>query len=116
MSMLAPPDQSTRVDAVRPGSWSISWRGLHFSEEDLTGQHLSVLSLIVGSDDFSALDIDPRNGHQRLMMMIAAFVVVRAAASANDGSAEAMGGIVAGVMEDVASAPVEEILGSITFG
>jgi len=114
---LAPPDQSTRVDAVRPGSWSISWRGLHFSEEDLTGQHLSVLSLIAGNDDFASLDVDPRHGHQRLMMVIAACVVVAATSTVGDdfGAAD-VAGLVAEAVNEVASAPAEEILGALTFG
>ena len=110
------PDPSAMVDGEKPVAWSITWRGLKFDESQLTGQHLSVLSLIVGSDDFSALDMDPRHGHQRLMMMIAAFVVVEAAVSSTDGGADAVGALVAEVMQEVASASAEEILGSLHFG
>jgi hypothetical protein len=111
------PDPSTIAAGEKPVAWSIVWRGLKFDESQLTGQHLSVLSLIVGSDDFSALDIDPRHGHQRLMMMIAAFVVVEAAAvSEADGGAEAVEALVAEAMQEVASASAEEILGALHFG
>lgn len=101
---------------MRPGTWSISWRGLHFGEEDLTGQHLSVLSLIVGTDNFVELDIDPRKGHQRLMSMIAAVIAVRAVEEAGDASEADVAALVARCIETVAAAPAEEILGSITFG
>lgn len=116
MSTLAPPDPSTLAGSVRPGSWSIEWRGMRFAESDLTGQHLSVLSLIVGTDDFAELDVDPRKGHQRLMTMIAAVTAVKAVEAAGDLSEDAVALLVARCIETVAAAPAEEILGAITFG
>jgi len=111
------PDPSAIVDGEKPVAWSITWRGLKFDESQLTGQHLSVLSLIAGTDDFTSLDVDPRHGHQRLMMMIAACVVVAAANSVGVGfDTDDVAALVAEAVEEVASAPAEEILGSLHFG
>jgi hypothetical protein len=111
------PDPSTIAAGEKPVAWSIVWRGLKFDESQLTGQHLSVLSLISGTDDFTTLDVDPRHGHQRLMMMIAACVVVAAANSVGDEfKTDDVAALVAEAVEEVASAPAEEILGALHFG
>jgi hypothetical protein len=115
MSNFSPPDISTAAPA--PGEWAISWRGLRFSESGFTGQHLSVLSLIAGTDEFDTLDIDPRHGHQRLMMVIAACVVVSATKTMpEDAGQEDVVNLVAQAVAEVSSAPAEEILGALTFG
>ncbi len=115
MSNFAPPDPSTAVPA--PGEWAINWRGLRFSESGFTGQHLSVLSLIAGTDQFDTLDIDPRHGHQRLMMVISACVVVAATKSMpEDAGEEDVVNLVAEAVSEVSAAPAEEILGALTFG
>lgn len=93
--------------------WSLHWRGQVFHESDLTGRHLSVLSLMTGRDDFDALDMNPTLGHQRVMMMISAFLAVQAGFQAGDPDAAA--DVIATVMAEVADAPAEEILGSIRF-
>jgi hypothetical protein len=117
MTILAPPDQTTLVDAPQPTTWTIVWRGLTCGEADIVGQHLSVLSLISGTDDFAALDIDPRGGHQRLMMMIATIVAVNEVGSLEDVTDdEAVAGVVATAIASVSAAPAEEILGSLRFG
>jgi len=111
------PDPSTMVAGEKPVAWSITWRGLEFDESQLTGQHLSVLSLIAGSDDFTTLDVDPRHGHQRLMMMISAVAVVDACMAVSGGvDADDIGNLVAETVAAVAAAPAEEILGSLRFG
>ena len=93
-------------------TWRITWRGRTWGESDLTGRHLSVLSLLTGRDDFDQLDMDPRQGHQRLMMMITACLVVDAGGAVEDPDEVATK--VAQCMDEVSSAPVEEILGSLT--
>lgn len=111
----SPPDPSTFVAGAEPGSWVLAWRGKKFAESDLTGQHLSVISLISGSDDFASLDVDPRHGHQRLMMVLAAFIAVDATASLGDVDEATVAGLVAEAVESVSAASAEEILGSLTF-
>jgi len=102
----------TEETATVAPPWKITWRGKTWAESDLTGRHLSVLSLITGRDDFDALEMSPTQGHQRLMMMIAACMVVDAGAVGDTDEAAAL---MAESMDEVANAPVEEILGALTF-
>jgi hypothetical protein len=114
---LSISDVTTATELPTPGEWSIHWRGKTYGEAGITGQHLAVLALIAGTDDFESLDIDPRHGHQRLMMMIAAVATVEAVTSlgadVEEGAVEAQ---VAQAVADVSAAPVEEILGALRFG
>jgi len=73
------------------------------------------LSLISGTDDFNSLDVDPRHGHQRLMMVLTAFVVVDRVRVAGTNDADAVAAIVAESIADVSAASVDEILGAIQF-
>jgi hypothetical protein len=113
MTVLEAPDTSTGVDLPRPGGWSLHWRGRVFRESDMTGQHLATLALISGRDDFELLDIDPRHGHQRLMSVLTAFVVVEASQSVADE--DELAAVVASKVAEVAKASVDEILGAIQF-
>ena len=113
MTLLdSPPDVSTR--SAEPGSWSLLWRGHRLDESELTGQHLSVLSLITGTDDFRELEIDPRHGHQRLMMLLAVIEIVAKTEAMGAGAGEdAIAGVITDAMASVASAPATEILGAL---
>ena len=86
---------STATELPRPGEWSIQWRGNTYGEADVTGQHLAVLALIAGSDDFESLDIDPRHG---------------------DADEDDIAGQVAHAVAEVSAASVDEILGALRFG
>ena len=108
---FAPPIANTDVDQPAPARpWSLTWKGRTFHESQLTGKHLSVLALIVGNDDFSTLDVSPLAGHQRIMMMLAAFLVVDAKL---EGDTEANAAAVAEIMASIAESPAEEILGAL---
>ena len=113
MTTLEAPDIATGVNLPRPGAWSLHWRGRVFREADLTGQHLSTLALLSGSDDYSALDLDPRNGHQRLMQMLMAFLTVEASAKTSDP--DDLSRVIASMIDVVAQAPVDELLGALRY-
>lgn len=117
MTTLAPPNPETLVDVPRPGSWAIEWRGRTVTEADISGQHLSVLSMISGTDDFASLDVDPRHGHQRLMLMIAAIDVVAAVNEMGDdvSDEDAVANVVAASVAAVSKASADEILGALRF-
>jgi len=116
-SIATRPDPTTVINLPRPGEWSITWRGSTLHESELTGQHLAVLSLITGSDSYEDLDIDPRDGHQRLMMMLSAVAAVAATEGLDENAdADAVAHIVAEAMMSVTKASVDEILGSLNFG
>lgn len=113
---LSMPDVATLAELPRPGAWSIQWRGNTYGEADVTGQHLAVLALIAGTDDFESLDIDPRHGHQRLMMMIAAVAAVASVeALGADADEGAVADQVAKAVAEVSAASVDEILGALRF-
>lgn len=113
MTILEAPNPSTSVDLPRPGAWSLHWRGRVFRESDLTGQHLATLALLTGSDDFGALDLDPRHGHQRLMQMLMAFITVESAGDVADG--DELADIIAAKINEVSRASVDELLGAIRY-
>jgi len=102
------------TEAVAPGEWVITWRGRVWHESDLTGKHLSVLSLIAGRDDFDTLEMDPRLGHQRLMMLIAALRCVEEAKATDAEDPDDVAALMAQCIEEVSEASVEEILGALT--
>ena len=96
-------------------TWTINWRGKTYEESDLKGKHLAVLALINGRDDFNQLEIQPGNGHQRLMQLITAFAVIDAAASASIDDPEQLALQVAQSLNEVSEATVDEIFGALTY-
>jgi len=106
VTTLAPPD---RQSAVFLG-WSLHWRGKVFTESMLTGQHLSVLALLTGTDSFESLDINPGSGHQRLMQLLAAFVAVDTGATASGNDA-----VLALAIAEISTASAEEIIGALRY-
>lgn len=115
MTTLTAPNPTTAVDLPKPGGWAIFWRGHTFTDRDVSGQHLATLSLISGSDDYVNLDIDPRHGHQRLMMMISAFVAVQATVGMDAADADKVAAVIGQAVQEVASASADEILSSLKF-
>lgn len=100
--------------AVEARPWRITWRGSSWGESDLKGKHLAVLALMTGRDDWDALEIDPRNGHQRLMMMISALVTVDRTEGTDIEDPEVIATQLAESMSEVSEAPAEEILAALT--
>ena len=99
---IAPPEPE-----LRP--WRITWRGRTWTESDLKGRHLSIMFLLTGRDDFDQVELDPRLGHQRLMLVISALLV---------GDVEDTGDVerlVAESRSEVANASVEEIYGALSY-
>lgn len=115
MTILESPDTSTAVGLPRPGAWSLHWRGRTFHESMLTGQHLATLALLTGSDDFEALDIDPRHGHQRLMQMLTVFVCIDAVRTSGVDDADQVALMMAAAIDEVSKASVDELLGSLQY-
>lgn len=111
MKLLPPPAPgATPVDLPAPHRWRIEWRGNTYLETDLRGEHLAVLGLLHGDDNWENLDItahDPLKGPVRLMMMIVAFHAVAHQMSDAAG--------VASIVADVSSSPAEEILAALHF-
>ena len=104
------------TDTTITPTWRITWRGNTWTESDLLGRHLAVLAMINGRDDFTSIEIDPTQGHQRLMQMITAFVAVEAAESlGDDQDADAVAMTVAVALKEIADATVDEILGALTY-
>lgn len=95
--------------------WRITWRDKTWTEDDMTGQHLAVLALVAGRDDFDMLEISPSNGHQRLMMVISAFVAVDRTGAANPEDADEVAAVVAESVDEVSRASVVEILGALSY-
>lgn len=104
--MLPAPSGAPVVES----GWELVWRGHTWREADLTGQHLSVLSLLSGSDDYETLDLDPRHGHQRLMMMLAAFEATR---GLDEADVEEVADTIARAQKQIAEASADEILGAL---
>lgn len=106
-----PPPTGPPVTALAPPkSWRIEWRGRSFRESDLTGEHLAVLAVLNGQDDWSQLDmaqVSPTLGPVRLMLMIAAFLVVDA--QTDDP------GRIAETIDLVRKTPAEALLAALHF-
>lgn len=54
------------------GTWLITWDDREWGEDDLTGAHAALITLLSGKDDWGQLD--PLKGPMVLMQMLAAFV------------------------------------------
>ena len=104
----------TMTEAPKP-AWRITWRGDTWAESDMIGQHLSVLALVTGRDDYDMLEISPVNGHQRLMMLITAFVTVKRSDDMDPEDTDAVATVVAESVDEVAKATVDEILGALSY-
>lgn len=122
---LAPP-AGERQAPPRPPSpgWSIHWRGRVWHESDLTVQHLAVMALLTGDDDFASLDLAapedhpawerfkhahaPWRGYMRLFFTLVAFLAVER--EKGDGAA------LAEIVHELQSATAEELLGCLQPG
>lgn len=107
---LPPPTPPTETAVASPDGWAIVWRGHTYRESDLTGQHMSLLALISGTDDWETLDIDPRHGYQRLMNVLVAFEAARVAEGHDSDSVVE---VLARAVAEVAAASADEILGAL---
>lgn len=98
-------------------SWRITWQGKSWTDADLTGQHLAALALISGDDRFEGLRIEadeikayPALGHQRLMNLLGALVVVDTADTFGDDQDE-----LAAALDEIRQASADDILGCVEF-
>lgn len=98
-------------------SWRITWQGKSWTDADLTGQHLAALALISGDDRFETLQVSedeirayPALGHQRLMNLLGALVVVDTADTFGDDRDE-----LAAALAEISEAKADEILGCVSF-
>ena len=103
------------TDTATTAPWTLTWRGIVFHEDQLAGRHLAVLAIITGRDDFTALEMSPANGHQRLMMMLATVVASTRVEEAGVEEEDALATIVAESINEVSTASVDEILGALSF-
>ena len=123
MSVLAAPDLDTRADLPAPDwVWRISWRGRSWTDNDLTGQHLAVLSILRTDDDWRALDIpgafaeakaSVADGYMRLVNMLIALISVDRAPEGTDDAQAAKATTEA--IAEVTRAAASEIVGAISF-
>lgn len=66
------PDESG-ASAARPTGWTISWNGYTYTESDLTGAHVALITAGRLVDDW---DFNPTSGPMRLLYVLAAFVTI----------------------------------------
>lgn len=101
-------------------TWTISWEGRTWTDDDLTGQHLGTLAIISGDDRFQSLQIDeptmreyPKEGYMRLMNMLATLIAVDAVTDDMDDTraAEAL----AQALKSVQQAKADDILDAVRF-
>jgi hypothetical protein len=98
MSMLAPPDPSTRA-----ASWRIEWAGRSYSWDDLTVAHLSIVALLTGSDEWETLSpwqIDPNTGYMMAANLLTAFLAIERAGD-DDLDDEQAASVMAQVLNEV---------------
>lgn len=118
MTVLEAPPVGPPTDLPAPSTaanhpgWSIVWRGKTWHESDLRGQHLSVMALLQGRDDFDMLDMHPGAGFYRLMSMITVFAAVDAS---DDAAPDEVDQKMALAIAEVADASAEKILGAFRF-
>lgn len=67
--------------------WRVTWGDRSWTEDDLTGRHLSLIVVGLGADTW---DIAPTKGPMHLMAVLAACVCVESGASYGDVLAEMM--------------------------
>lgn len=100
MTMLAPPDPSTRAPL-----WRIEWAGRSYSMDDLTVAHLGIVALLVGKDRWEQLnpwEIDPNHGYLMAAYLLTAFLAIERAGDDDlddDQAAALMAGVLAEVRE-----------------
>lgn len=83
--------------------WQIEWDGQTFGEDDLTGAHASIVTLIQGSDSWA--NLDPFAGPVRLMAILTAFLTV-----AGGGEAD-----VRAIQAALSDSPVASLLAALSM-
>jgi len=80
--------------------WRLTWGELSFSEDDLTGAHLSLIGVALGGDTW---DISPADGPRRLQAVLASFLAVNGGMRLDDACAL------------LASAPAVALVDALSF-
>jgi len=100
MTLLAPPDPSTRAPL-----WRIEWAGRSYVWEDLTVAHLGIVAVLVGEDQWESLSpwhIDPNTGYMMAAFLLTAFLAIERAGDADmddDQAAQLMTEVLAEVRD-----------------
>lgn len=106
---------------VEDWSWRITWRGQSWTDNDLTVQHLGVLALLSGGDEWTDLDLEAAleqarlevvDGYQRLVNMVCAFVIVDQVPDGLPEDAAHQRTVIA--MNGVRKAPAVEMIGAFS--
>lgn len=121
MPTKATPKPRTPKPKPVDWTWKITWRGKSWTDADLTGQHLAVLVMMSGSDEWGQLSIpealakakaEVLDGFMRLFYMLAAFVVVdRVPDDTPEAEAHEM---TVRALDEIRKASAEEIIGAIS--
>jgi hypothetical protein len=123
MNTLTPPDLSTHVELPAPSwSWRITWRGRSWTDLDLTAQHVAVLVILNGRDDWLDLSMTDAvheavsgvvDGPMRLVNMVCALVSVD---RTPEGTPDELASVAtAHAISEVRAVPIVEIISAITF-
>lgn len=92
--VLAPPNPDDRVV-----TWRIEWQGRSFGWEDVTVNHLAIVALLCGHDEWESLgphQVDPTTGYMMAAYLLTAFLVLARAdergidASSDDDAAASL--------------------------
>lgn len=83
-----------------PKPWRLTWGELSFSENDLTGAHLTLIGVALGEDTW---DISPADGPRRLQAVLASFVAIAGGLRIDD------------VVVALAAAPAVALVDALSF-
>jgi hypothetical protein len=96
----SPPTGTPQTTDAGGGRWRLTWAGRTWTEDDLTGAHAALLTLMSSKDDWALLD--PFAGPLTLMQILAAFI---AAADRRDAIE---------VMGELGRLPIKQLLGAVS--
>ena len=94
-----PADVESDASPVDSKSWSLTWKGKTWTEDDLTSAHLAAIAAGRGVDDW---DFNPTKGPLRLLCVLAAFISFELEKP------------LALVLEDLRSVPAVELVAALT--
>lgn len=83
------------------GSWVITWGERQWTEDDLTGAHAALVTLLSGADAWSGLD--PLRGPMTLMQILAAFISLADQRDALD------------IIGELARTPLKQLLSAVSL-
>ena len=80
--------------------WRLTWGELSFTEDDLTGAHLSLIGVALGEDTW---DISPVDGPRRLQAVLASLIAIAGGLRLDD------------VVVALAAAPAVALVDALSF-